>query len=553
VSEAGHVRGSGGRNGASAGAGGLSPEVRNVAIVVIVGAIMSILDTTIVNVALESLSRDLDAPLSTIQWVATGYLLSLATVIPLTGWAAERFGPRRVWMTVVGAFVATSALCGVAWSAESLIAFRVLQGLAGGMIMPIGMITLAQTAGPERVGRVMSVIGVPMLLAPVLGPVLGGLIVTHLSWRWIFFVNLPIGLVGLLLAARLMPAERSVGRGGAGAPSALDWRGLLLLSPGLALLVFGLSEVSTHGGVTPARSVPVLAGLLLVGGFVVHAWRCEAPLVDVQLFRGRGFSAAGATVFLVGGALFGSLLLLPLYYQVARGESPLTAGLLMAPQGLGAALGMNRAGKLVDRIGGGRVVIPGLIMLMVGTIAFTQVGPGTSFWVLGGSLVLRGVGLGFTMMPAMAAAYATIGREQVPRATPMLNVLQRVGGSLGTAVLAVVLQRQITSQIGGAGGDGSVGAISNTTRARAAGPLATAFAHTYWWAMAVTALAVVPAAVLAMTERRAKREKAAAEAVDRSAPDAPDGARAGAIAADGATPPGPDRPPRPGHAPARLR
>jgi EmrB/QacA subfamily drug resistance transporter len=418
---------------------GLTPEIRRVAVVVIVGALMSILDTTIVNVALESLSRDLDAPLSTIQWVATGYLLSLATVIPLTGWAAETFGPRRVWMSVVGAFVLTSALCGLAWSAESLIAFRVAQGFAGGMIMPIGMITLAQTAGPERVGRVMSVVGVPMLLGPVLGPVIGGLIVTHLSWRWIFLVNLPIGVIGLLLAARLMPAERSVGRGGEGAASRLDWRGLLLLSPGLALAVFGLSEVSTHGGVNAERALPIVGGVLLIAGFVGHAWRCDAPLVDVHLFRGRGFSAAAGTVFLVGGALFGALLLLPLYYQVARGESALAAGLLMAPQGLGAALGMNRAGKLTDKVGGGRVVIAGLVMLMVGTIAFTQVSATTSYWLLGGSLVLRGVGLGFTMMPAMAAAYATLDRSQVPRATPMLNVLQRVGGSLGTAVLAVVL------------------------------------------------------------------------------------------------------------------
>jgi EmrB/QacA subfamily drug resistance transporter len=531
--------------------GGLSPEIRKVAIVVIVGAIMSILDTTIVNVALESLSRDLDAPLSTIQWVATGYLLSLATVIPLTGWAAERFGPRRVWMTVVSAFVVTSALCGLAWSAESLIAFRVLQGFAGGMIMPIGMITLAQTAGPDRVGRVMSVIGVPMLLAPVLGPVLGGLIVTHLSWRWIFLVNLPIGLIGLTLAARLMPAGRSIGRGGEGAPSKLDWQGLLLLSPGLGLVVFGLSEVSTQGGVTVTRLLPVLAGLALVVAFVVRAWRCESPLVDVQLFRHRGFAAAGATVFLVGGALFGALLVLPLYYQVARGESPLDAGLLMAPQGVGAALGMNRAGRLVDRTGGGRVVIAGLAMLMVGTIAFTQVAPDTSFWLLGGSLVVRGFGLGFTMMPAMAAAYATIGREQVPRATPMLNVLQRVGGSLGTAVLAVVLERQIATQLGGGAGSGSLGAVPDAARARVAAPLATAFAHTYWWTMAMTALALVPAAVLAVTERRAARQRKAA--ASESGSEGANGARAGAAAADGATPPAPDRAPRPGHAPARLR
>jgi MFS family permease len=165
-----------------------------------------------------------------------------------------------------------------------------------------------------------------MLLGPVLGPVLGGLIVTHLSWRWIFLVNLPIGVIGLLLAARLMPAERSIGRGGEGAVSRLDWRGLLLLSPGLALTVFGLSEVSAHGGVNLERALLVVGGVLLIVGFVVRAWHCDAPLVDVHLFRGRGFSAAAVTVFLVGGALFGALLLLPLYYQVARDESALAGG-----------------------------------------------------------------------------------------------------------------------------------------------------------------------------------------------------------------------------------
>ena len=227
--------------------GRLTPEIKAVAIVVVVGAIMSILDTTIVNVALETLSRELHADLSTIQWVSTAYLLALATVIPLTGWAAERFGPKRVWMTVVSGFVVSSALCGLAWSAESLIAFRVLQGLAGGMVMPVGMITLAQTAGPQRMGRVMSVVGVPMLLAPVLGPVIGGLIVEHLSWRWIFYVNLPIGIVGLALAARLLPSGRAEGLD---ATTKLDWRGLVLLSPGVAMLVFGLSEVGSQGSVS---------------------------------------------------------------------------------------------------------------------------------------------------------------------------------------------------------------------------------------------------------------------------------------------------------------
>src|SRR3954452_3004132 len=223
----------------------LGREVWVVAVVVTVGVIMSILDTTIVNVALETLSRELEAPLSTIQWVSTGYLLALAMVIPLTGWMSERFGAKRIWMTSVALFGAGSVLCGLAWSAESLIFFRVLQGLGGGMIMPVGMSVLAQTAGPHRVGRVMSVVGMPMLLGPVLGPVIGGLIVDSWSWRWIFYVNVPIAILALGLAAKLLHAD--AGRADAGR---LDWVGLLLLSPGLAGVVFGLSETETHGGVT---------------------------------------------------------------------------------------------------------------------------------------------------------------------------------------------------------------------------------------------------------------------------------------------------------------
>jgi EmrB/QacA subfamily drug resistance transporter len=387
---------------------------------------------------------------------------------------------------VVAGFVATSALCGAAWSAESLIAFRCLQGLAGGMIMPIGMITLAQAAGPQRVGRVMSVVGVPMLLGPALGPFIGGLIVTDLSWRWIFYVNLPIGLFGLVLAARLLPSGRAVGR--FAGPASLDWPGLLMLSPGVALVVFGLSEVSTHGSVTVARLLPVLVGLVLVGLFAVRGWRVRAPLVDVRLFEHRGFTAAGVTVFLVGASLFGALLLLPLYFQIARGLTPLQAGALIAPQGAFAAIGMNRAGRLTDRVGGGPVVLAGLVVLLLGTVAFTQVRAGTPVWLLEVALAVRGLGLGFTMMPAMAAAYATLERPQVPRATPLLNVLQRVGGSLGTAVLAVVLQHELTAR---AGGSGSVAA---------------AFAHTYWWVQAATALALVPALVLARTQRVAARQ-----------------------------------------------
>ncbi|MFN8132107.1 MAG: MDR family MFS transporter [Solirubrobacteraceae bacterium] len=496
--------------------GRLSPHVKAVAAVVVIGAIMSILDTTIVNVALESISQDLHAPLGTIQWIATGYLLALATVIPLTGWAAERFGPKRVWMTAVTGFVLTSALCAAAWSAESLIVFRVLQGLAGGMIMPIGMITLAQAAGPQHMGRVMSIVGVPMLLAPVLGPVLGGVLVEHLSWRWIFLVNLPIGIVGLALAARLLPSARAQGTAG---PATLDVRGLLMLSPGVALFVFGLSEIASHGGATGVATFgPLVAGAALIAAFAVHAWRAPRPLVDVRLLRSRGFAAAAATVTLVGAALFGGMLLLPLYYQIDRGLSPLEAGLLIAPQGFGAAFAMHWSGRMTDRIGGGRVVVAGLIVLSLGTLPFVFVTGTTPYWLLAGALVIRGVGLGFTMMPAMASAYATLRHDQVPRATPMLNVLQRVGGSIGTAVLAVALQSQIRDAVAGAGVPrvpGAIEAVPPAARAQLADPVAAAFASTYWWAMGLVLLALIPATVLARAQRAAQaqaREAAAREA-----------------------------------------
>jgi EmrB/QacA subfamily drug resistance transporter len=503
---------------------GLPKDVRPIAIVVVVGAIMSILDATIVNVALQTLREDLHVSLATIQWVSTGYLLALAAVIPLTGWMAERFGPRRVWMVAVAAFVATSVLCGAAWSAGTLIAFRVLQGLAGGMIMPIGMITLAQAAGPKRMGRVMSVVGVPMLLGPVVGPVLGGLLLDNFSWRWIFYVNVPVGAIGLVLAYKLLPTARAAGRAseaGHGTPP-LDKLGLLLLSPGVAAIVFGLSEVGTHRTLaTVSAWLPILLGSAMVATFVARATRIEHPLVEVRLFRSRGFSAAAATTSLVGAALFGSMILLPLYYQVVRGQSPLDAGLLMMPQGVGAALGMNVGGRLTDRIGAGRVVPVGLLVLALGTIPYATIGGDTSYGILLAGLFVRGLGLGATMMPAMAAAYATLDSgAQVPRATPMLNVLQRIGGSLGVAVLTVVLENALRSEVAGAGGagagtgaaDGAVGgALPAAVRERLADPLGTAFAHAYAWSLLGIVVALVPALVLMREERRARRRAAEEE------------------------------------------
>jgi EmrB/QacA subfamily drug resistance transporter len=448
-----------------------------IASVVVVGTVMSILDTTIVNVALRTLGDDFHSPLSTIQWVATGYMLSLATVIPLTGWAAERFGAWRVWMTSIVLFLIGSALSGAAWSAGSLIFFRVLQGFGGGMIMPIGMTILAQAAGPQRMGRVMGIIGVPMLMGPILGPVLGGVLVEYVSWRWIFFVNIPIGIVGLFMAARLLPRDEPQHG------ERLDLLGFLLLSPGIAGVVYGLAEIASKGGIeSAAPAVSLVAGLLLVTAFVIHALRVERPLLDMRLFRNMRFSAASATTVTLAGALFGGMILIPLYFQQARGEGALAAGLLMAPQGVGAAAVMPVAGWLTDKVSPGRVVIPGLVCVIIGTLPFTQLTDHSSYLLLSVAMVIRGVGIGATMMPAMSAAYQTLSRAAVPRATSSLNVLQRVGGSLGTAILAVVLEHRLIAEL-----------KSAPSPAQAPEALSHAYGQTFWVALGMSAIALIPA------------------------------------------------------------
>lgn len=479
------------------GLAGFERGVWAIAVVVVMGAIMSILSITSVNVALAPLARELAAPIDRVQWVVTGYLLAMATVIPVTGWATERLGSRRLWLTTGTVFVATSLLCGLAWSATSLITFRVIKGMAGGMIMPLAMIILTMAVGPMRVGRAMSVIGVPMLLGPTFGPVLGGLLIEYVSWQGIFWVNVPVGLAGLALAWRLLPRGRARGR------KRLDWFGLLLASPGVALVTFALSEVPSHGGLGhPFVYGPLLAGATLLAVFIWHARRADDPLIDIRLFAHLRLAAAAVTTFLLGVVLFGSLLVLPLYFQVLRGEDALVTGLLLIPQGLASAVVMPFVGPLTDRFGGGRIVVAGVTLLALGTAALTQVGADTPYPLLLAVLALHGLGLGASMMPALAAAYAAMRPDSVPRATSGLNVMQRVGGSVGGAVLIVILNAQISAAL--PGGDA---AARGTAPAGGFGPyadaVAGAFSTTFWWAFWLALPAIPAALVLARQERNA--------------------------------------------------
>lgn len=450
----------------------IEPYVWRIAGVVILGMIMSILDTTIVNVALDTLVKDLHSTISDIQWVATGYLLSLAAVIPLTGWAARRYGAKRVYIVSIILFTIGSALCGVADSTTSLIAFRVLQGVGGGMIMPIGQMIMAEVAGPKRMGKVMSVTVMPAMLAPILGPVLGGIILQDLHWSWIFFVNVPVGIVAVALALRLLP-DSQLGKAGR-----LDATGLILMVLGIPSLVFGISEVGTTGTFgAPEVIWPVVAGLVLIVAFVWHALRTERPLLDVRLYANRIFGAASLTTFALGAALFGAMILMPLYYQQIRGESVITTGLLLAPQGLGMLMVGPFAPRLTERFGGGKVATFGVLTLCLSSLPFVFIAVDTSILFLSLMLLVRGIGIGLAFMPTMTVAYASLRKDQLSDATPQMNVIQRVGGAIGTAVLAVVLQQA---------GEGA------TSMPQAAD----AFGTAYLWSLAIGLLALIPCIVL---------------------------------------------------------
>jgi EmrB/QacA subfamily drug resistance transporter len=458
--------------------------------VAMLGAVMSILDTTIVNVALATLGHQLHSSLSHIQWVITGYMLSLAAVIPVTGWASRRFGAKRVFLISLSLFTIGSFLCGLATTDTELILFRVLQGIGGGMIMPLAQIIMADTAGPKRMGRVMGLVAVPMMLAPTLGPLLGGTIIQVLNWHWIFFVNLIVGAFAIPLAIRLLPNKTG------SKTDSLDFTGLALMSIGLVAITYGLAEAGTYYSFGNSHVwVPVLAGAILVAVFAFHALRIKNPLLDLRLYRNRHFSAASIVMFALGAAVFGAMILMPLYWQDLRGYNVIDTGLLTGPQGLGMAITMPLASRFTERYGGGRVALVGVVATAVMTIPFALIGAHTSVAFLCVVMVLRGAGMGASFMPAMTAAFAALERSQVSHATPQLNVLNRVGGSIGTTILAVVL-------------------ADSLRHAHSPAAAAHSYGTAFWWSVGMAAVAIIPCVVLMRAESNVRKAAKAAGAED---------------------------------------
>ncbi|GIG89486.1 DHA2 family efflux MFS transporter permease subunit [Plantactinospora endophytica] len=475
----------------------LDPGVLKVAGVVVLGVIMSILDVTVVSVALPTFQRDFDASYATVAWTMTAYTLALATVIPITGWAADRFGTKRLYLLSVVLFLGGSVLCSMAWDIGPLIVFRALQGLGGGMLMPLGMTIMTRAAGPHRVGRVMAVLGVPMLLGPIGGPILGGWLIEAVSWHWIFLINVPIGVVAFVLALRVLPKDEPH-------PSeSFDFLGMLLLSPGLALFLYGVSSIPEAGTVAAAKVlVPAIVGLGLIVAFVFHALRKDHPLIDLGLFKNRNLTISVITMTLFTVAFMGAMLLLPSYFLQVRGEGTLNAGLLLAPQGIGAMLTMPIAGRLTDRIGPGKLVLGGMVLIALGLAPFTQITAGSSYPLLLGGLFVMGMGMGMTMMPMMSAAMASLTHAQVARGSTMMNIVQQTAGSIGTAVMSVILtNRVLESQAATAYSAVTQGQVPRDqvppeVLVQGQSALADAFGQTYVIALVLIVLCVVPALLL---------------------------------------------------------
>ncbi|MFD4371224.1 DHA2 family efflux MFS transporter permease subunit [Streptomyces sp. NPDC058486] len=420
--------------------GRLDPALRRLIGVILLGGIMGILDSSMIAAAADTLARDLDTSLATVSWVSTSYLLALTVSIPVTTWAVDRFGGRRLWLVGLVVFLAGSIGSGLAWDAPSLIVFRVVQGLGAGLLDPLMLTLLARASGPARAGRVMGLMGVVGSSGPVLGPVVGGIILQGLSWRWMFLVNIPIGIVALILALRTVPKDAPE----AGTQVArLDITGIALIGPGVAAGVLALSQAAERAAFAAWQVlVPLAAAVLLLGGYAVHALgaRRTAPLIDLRLFTRRSFSASVTVGSLVGLATFAFLFALPLYYQQARGHGTFASALLLAPLGVGSALSMPLTGRLSDRLGSRPLVLGGAVLATLSALAFTRAGAQTPEVLTALAAFTLGLGLGAVGAPTIASLYRTLPSALVPQGSSVLYMLNQLGASVGIATVALVVQ-----------------------------------------------------------------------------------------------------------------
>jgi len=417
-----------------------------IALAVILPAFMEVIDTSIASVCIPYIAGSLSASNDEATWVLTFYLLSNAVVLPASSWFSLRFGRKRFLVTSIVIFTIASFFCGAANSLITILIARLVQGAGGGALQPLSQAILTESFPPEKRGLAMGMFGLGVVVAPVLGPTLGGWLTDQYSWRWAFYINIPIGALAIFLILRYIKDPSYIKNAN---PGKLDSIGFGLLAVGLGCLQIMLDrgqEDDWFGAMWIRWAFLIM--VVCLGAFIFSQLTREKTLVDLSVFKNRNFAIANICIFVIGATLYGSMFLLPLYYQVARGQEAWVAGLLLAPQGIGAACVMRWAGSVTDRLGPRRVVPFGILLMAVATIPFAFVTTSTSEVLLALTLFARGIGLGLSMMPVTAAAYFDLNHAEIPKASTVMNIVRLVGGSVATALFAVVLERQIVSNLG---------------------------------------------------------------------------------------------------------
>ena len=405
-----------------------------VGVVFVSAMFMNIMDITIVNVALPTIGRDFHIEPTAVDGVVIAYLVSLAVFIPASGWLGDRFGGKRVLLLAIVVFTLGSVLCGLAQNMTELVVFRVLQGAGGGMMAPVGMAMLYRVFPPAERVRAASIMTVGTTLAPAIGPVLGGFLVTDFSWRWVFFVNLPIGIVAVIFGALFLERTGSIDAG------RFDVPGFVLGGAGLGLLMYGVSEGPLKSWSSTDVIASCVTGAVLLGVFVVVELRTTRPMVDLRLLSGRLFRSTNVVMFLAAAAFLGMLYLIPLYFQDARGLSALQSGLSTFPEAFGVMIGAQFASRLIyPRIGPRRHITGGLLGLVVCLLALTQITVTTNLWFIRALMFVLGWMMAQVMVPNQAASFAMITPESMGRASTFFNTMRQVGSATGVAVLSTVL------------------------------------------------------------------------------------------------------------------
>jgi EmrB/QacA subfamily drug resistance transporter len=409
---------------------------QKIAVSVVYVAVMfvSILDATIVNVALPTLGRYFGVPATSVDTVAIYYLVSLAVFIPASGWLGDRFGGKPVLLTAIVVFTGASALCGAATSLTALEIFRIVQGMGGGMLAPVGLAMLLRVFPPEDRIRLAGLLTVPTTLSPAIGPVLGGLLITETSWRWVFYVNVPLGAAALLFGLLFLAGD------GQQRPGRFDLAGFVLAGAGFGALMYGVSEGPVAGWGSPAVPVTLAAGVVILAVLVRAELASEQPLIDLRLLGNRLFRSCTGVMVLASVAFIGSLYLASLFFQDGRGLSALGSGLNTFPEAFGVMLGAQLASRvLYPVLGPRRHIALGLAGVMITIALMGLIGATTSLWWMRVLMFAMGFMQAQVFVPSQGAAFATISREASGRAATMFNAGRQLGGAIGVALLTTAV------------------------------------------------------------------------------------------------------------------